>query len=562
MKKKLCIALAMIMTVGVVLSGCGVGAKNGETAGSDNKAEQGKQEGKKTSVVYGTPTAPAGTFNPIVSYMGSDGLVNDLVYTSLLDMKPDGSLTEYLAESYTVADDQKTIEFVLRDGVKWHDGEPLTAEDVEFTLESIAISPDDFSIVATIEGAQEFRDGKADRIKGIVIDGNKITLNLVGTFAPFLNKIGRCSIIPKHIWSEIPFEEWVKSTELLNNPVGSGPYKLTKYSSGESVELVANEEFFGGKPSINNFILKVVNVDSISAELSSGNIDIVDVKELKKSEVKDLENEGFVKHSISDDMYQYISFNMRLPIFQDKKLRQAITYAIDRQSILDKIVEGRGSMINSPFIPGGWATPEPSELNNYDYNPEKAIQLLEEAGYKDSDGDGIRENSKGDKLQFKLRCSNDSKTRENAVLYVKECLSKVGIDVEVSIEEDGLIAEDCIFNHNFEMYALNCYFSSDPDPYFWWSSESSSDEPGVGSFNFGAYKNDLVDEKIKAGQETMDQNERADYYLEVAKQINDDAPMIFLYVQNREIMTNPKLKGFNPGTFNLYYDVANWEMTE
>ena len=116
MKKKLCIALAMIMTVGVVLSGCG------ETAGSDNKAEQGKQEGKKTSVVYGTPTAPAGTFNPIVSYMGSDGLVNDLVYTSLLDMKPDGSLTEYLAESYTVSDDQKTIEFVLRDGVKWHDG--------------------------------------------------------------------------------------------------------------------------------------------------------------------------------------------------------------------------------------------------------------------------------------------------------------------------------------------------------------------------------------------------------------------------------------------------------
>ena len=112
------------------------------------------------------------------------------------------------------------------------------------------------------------------------------------------------------------------------------------------------------------------------------------------------------------------------------------------------------------------------------------------------------------------------------------------------------------------MYALNCYFSSDPDPYSWWHSDSATDEPGVGSFNFGSYKNDDVDEYIIEAEKTMDQNERAAYYLKVAKQINEDAPMIFLYVQNREIMTNPNLKGFDPGTFNVYYNVANWEMTE
>jgi len=579
MKKKICMTLALAMTVSAVLAGCGVGAKNegvtetkavsAETKADTNKntdastdANTDASTNADTSVIYGTPTAPVGTFNPIISYMGSDNLINDLVYSALLDMKPDGSLTGSLAESYSVSDDQKTIEFTIHDGVKWHDGDDLTVDDVIFTLESIAISPDDFSKVSRIEGAADFRDGKSEHMSGITVDGNKITIRLTETYAPFLNKIGRCGIIPKHIWGEIPFEEWGTKTELLNNPIGSGPYMLTKYNSGESVELKAFEDYFEGAPKIETFVLKVVNGDAIAAELSSGNIDIVDVKELKNSEVEDLENEGFVKHSISDDMYQYISFNMRMPIFQDKNLRQAITYAIDRQSILDNIVEGRGSLIGAPFIPGGWAEPAAGELNDYAYNPDKAIELLEASGWKDEDGDGIRENKDGEKLQFTLRCSNDSKTRENAVLYVKECLKKVGIDINVSIEEDSLIADDCIFNHNFEMYALNCYFSSDPDPYFWWHSDSATDEPGSGSFNFGSYKNDDVDKYIIEAENTMDQNERAAYYLKVAKQINEDAPMIFLYVQNREIMTNPNLKGFDPGTFNVYYNVANWEMTE
>lgn len=579
MKKKICMALALAMTVSSVLAGCGVGAKNegvtetkavsAETNTDTNKNTDTSTDANKdtstnadTSVIYGTPTAPVGTFNPMISYMGSDNLINDLVYSALLEMKPDGSLTESLAESYAISEDQKTIEFTLRDGVKWQDGEDLTVDDVVFTIETVALTSDDYSKVARIEGAADVRDGKAEHMSGITTDGNKITIQLTEVDATFLNKIGGRSIIPKHIWGEIPFAEWEKKTELLNNPVGSGPYMLTKYNSGESVELKAFEDYFEGAPKIETFVLKVVNGDAIAAELSSGNIDIVDVKELKNAEVEDLKAEGFVKHSIADDMYQYISFNMRMPIFQDKNLRQAITYAIDRQSILDNIVEGRGSLINAPFIPGSWAEPAEGELNDYAYNPDKAIELLEASGWKDEDGDGIRENKDGEKLQFTLRCSNDSKTRENAVLYVKECLKKVGIDINVSIEEDSLIADDCIFNHNYEMYALNCYFGSDPDPYFWWHSSSAYDEPGVGSFNFGSYKNDYVDENIVAAQQTMDQDERAAYYLKVAKQINEDAPMIFLYVQNREIMTNPNLKGFDPGTFNVYYNVANWEMTE
>ena len=147
-------------------------------------------------------------------------------------------------------------------------------------------------------------------------------------------------------------------------------------------------------------------------------------------------------------------------------------------------------------------------------------------------------------------------------MFVKECLKKVGIEVEVSIEEDGVIAEDCIYNHNFEMYALNCYFGKDPNPYFWWHSSSASDEEGVASFNFGSYKNASVDENIEKGLSTMDQNERKAAYTEVAKQINEDAPMVFLYVQNREIMCNSDLDGFDPGTFNVLYNVQKWSLAK
>ena len=571
-KKLLAMLLAVVMVLGV-LAGCGSAPAAPADNGSANNAAPAPAETKpaaetpadpvKDTVVYGTPTAPAGTFQPLLTYMGSDYDINSLVFAALLSTDAQGNVFPYLAESYEVADDSLSITFKLRQGVKWHDGEDVTMDDVIFTYEGIATSADDFGKISRVKGAQEYRDGKADSVEGlVVVDENTLRIEFTEAYAPVLKQLCVFEIIPEHIWGSIPQENWETQTQLLNYPIGCGPYKVTKYESGQYVQLEAYEDFFGGAPKIKNFIFKVVNQDAISAELMAGNVDIVNVKELRTSELEELAAAGLKTYSIPDEMYQYISFNLRLPIFQDKTLRQAMLYSIDRALILETIVEGRGVLLDSPFLPSGWASPAEGELNNYAYNPDLANKMLDDAGYADTDNDGVREAPDGTPLKFTLRCSNDSKTRENAVIYVKEAFAAIGVDVTVSIEEDAVVAEDCIYNHNFEMYALNCYFADDPNPYGWWHSDSASDEVGVGSFNFGSYKVDAVDAAIEAGMSTLNQEERAAHYLEVAKHINEDVPMIFLYVQDREMMTNPALEGFDPYTFNVFYNVHNWSFAQ
>ncbi|MCF6466558.1 peptide-binding protein [Clostridium sp. Cult2] len=569
MNKKIISLVLLLAMIACVFTGCG---NKQETPASEvNKSEETQTETKKETtvkdkIVYGAVIAPRGTFNPLLAYMGSDGVIDSVTYASLLRTAGDGSLQPYLAESYEVSEDQKVITFKLKENAKWQDGEPVTAEDVAFTFNTMGhkdFTGGDFEKVEKLVGAHEYYEGKVDSIKGIqVIDDYTVTLEFSEVYAPALNKLGTCGIVAKHIWSEIPIDKWDDQTEMLNYPIGCGPYKVVKYEPGQYVEMEAFEDFFAGAPKTKKLIYKVINDDAIAAELKSGNIDLVGVKNLKTSEIDSLKDLGLKLVSMPDNMYQYVGINMRMPIFRDKNLRQAFNYAVDRELIVEKLVEGRGATLDVPFLPSGWAYPPEGTLNTYKYDPEKAKSLLEESGWIDRDGDGIRENEAGEKLQFTMKCSNDSKIREQAVLVIQESWKEVGIDIEVSVEEDAKMANDCIFDHDFELYALNCYFGSDPDPYGWWHSDSATDEKGVGSFNFGSYKNDKVDECIEKANATLDQEERKAYYLEVAKQINEDAPMMFLYVQDKEVMHNPNLKGYEPSTFNEFYNVHNWVIEE
>lgn len=557
MKKKIISIITAAVLSLTMLVGCGA-------KGSSDESSSGAQEQStsKDKIVYALDTAPTGVFNPLLSSTRYDGNVNSIVYASLMDVDDKGDLKNYLAEDYSISEDQKIITFKLKSNAKWHDGKPVTAEDMAFTLQSMAngkYTGNNYDDVEKIKGAKAYHEGKSDSIEGIKVeDDTTITIEFEEAYAPALTNLSTLGIIPKHIWSQIPIENWEKETAALNNPVGCGPYKVTKFESGQYVEFEAAEDFFEGKPKTSKLIFKVVNPDTIQAELKSGNIDIASVKDMRKSDIEGLKTEGLKSVEFSDFMFQYMGINLRLPIFQDVKVRQAFMYAIDRNLMVDKLLEGRGEVVNTPMLPNRWGYPKASDIKDYAFNIDTAKNLLKEAGWEDRNNDGVVENAAGEKMHLTLKCPVGSKTREQSAVIIQESLKQIGVEIEVLTMEFSTLMDEVVSNHEFDLYMMGNTLSLDPDPKPFWHSSAATDEKGVEGYNIVSYKNDKVDELIEKGLSTLNQEERQGYYEEIGKILNEDVAQVYLFLQKNEMMYNGKLKGYEPSTFNNFNNVHNW----
>lgn len=552
-KRLLSMLIAANLLIGLSITGC------------SDKTD--KKTGKiKDKIVYALNTSPTGVFNPLICDTRYDVKVNDIIYDPLLIINEDGSIQPCIAESYKISDNQKELTLNLNPKAKWHDDKPITAEDVAFTLYSM-LDPNytggSAGELGNIIGAKSFTEGKTKSIKGIkVINDNTITISFEKIYSPSLNAILNLKPIPKHVWSKVPIKNWDKETKLLNNPIGSGAYKLNKFESGQYVELEAFNNYFNGKAKTNKIILKTTNPDTLQAEFKNGNVDIANVNDMSKSEVETLKKDGFDTTTYPDYMFQYMGFNLREKKFQDKKVRQAFMYAIDRKLLVDKLLEGNGEVINTPLLPTSWAYPKDVKLNEYNYNIEKAKSLLKEAGWSDKNNDGILENSKGEKFIAELKYPTGLKSREQTALIIQESLKKVGIDIKLSSMEFSTLMEQVVANHEFDLYLMGNTLSLDPNPKPFWSSKAASDKKGEQGWNIVSYKNPKVDTLLNKGLATINQDERKEVYAEFGKILNEDVPEAFLYVENNEIMYTAKLKEFKPSTFDEFNNIKNWYIEE
>lgn len=548
-KKLLSVALAAVLSASLLV-GCG------------NKGGGSSSGEAKDTIVYSMNTAPEGIFNPLISNVNIDKYVTSVVYASLMTVNDKGEQEPYLATESKVSDDMKKITYTLSDKAVWHDGEKVTANDVAYTFKAMAdpnYTGGYYGDVQAVKGAEAYHNGEAEDIEGIkVIDDKTIEIEFEKVYAPGVTNLGNVEIIPEHIWSKVDPGEWTKQTELLNNPVGCGPYKLTEYKTGSHVKFEAATDFFGGEVKTPNLVFKAINADTTQAEFKGGNVDIANVESLRKADVDALTSEGLKTVSYDNYMFTYMGFNLRKESLKDAKVRQAIMYAIDRQSILDNIVEGRGSIVNAPLLPSSWAYPEESELEQYKYDVEKAKSLLKEAGWEDKDGDGIVENANGEKLELTIDCQNDHEVRQKTATAIQESLKAAGIAVEIDTMEYSALMDKAVANHDFDLYMMGNTLSLDPDPKPMWASTAISNEPGVIGYNIVAYNNPETDKLIEEGNATLDQNERKSIYGEFAKILNRDVPEAYLFCQNVERVYNPGLEGYKPSTFNEFYNVHNW----
>lgn len=556
MKRKSILLLAGLMLVSFLAYGCG--NKETQTAPQANNNQNTATTStpqKGGTVRYAIWSSPKGVFHPTLYNDIYDGRVNQLVYSTLLTIDENNKFVPNLAESYEVSSDNLTITFKLNKKAKWHDGQPVTAADVAYTFTTIAdpaYTGPRFGEIDKIAGAQDYHDKKADKISGIkIIDDNTISFTYSEIFAPALANFSIRAIIPKHIWEKVPVADWDKQTDLLKNPIGSGPFKMSKFVPDQYVELVKNDDYFLGAPNLDKFILKVSNQDTAQSELIKGDLDIAALSSLKQKDIDTYKSSGMTVYEFTGAGYQFMTENLNNEFFKDKKVRQALVYAINRKAMVDKLLEGHGALLNTPFIPSSWAYPKDG-LNTYDYNLDKAKQLLKEAGWENKNG--ILEKG-GKQFKVTLKYPTGNKVREQSAPIIQQNLKDVGIDVQLASMDFATLKADVSDKHDYELALMGFSLELDPaDAKTYWLS-SIANKPG---FNLANFVNEKSDSLLAEGAKYLDQDKRKASYQEWAKLMNNEVPFVYLYDQNEGRAYTPKLKGYKPLTYVEFPNVEKW----
>lgn len=533
------------------------------SAGGKTETADAKASMLADQLTYAVSASPEGKFNPLISDTQYDDYVNALVYGSLLKLNAKIELEPALAAKYEVSKDNKTITFILKEGLTFHDGKPLTAEDVKFTLECLAhpkYEGELVSYVQSIKGFKDFNGGKTESLSGLVVK-NAATIEIMfeDPYAPAVINIGTLGLLPKHIWKDVPPNEWAKKTELLSQPVGCGPYKLETFKNGSYVKLTAFDKYYGGKPKMQQFILKVVNEATVQAELLQGSVDIADVSNIKNADVKQLASKGITVVRYPNSKVQYMGFNLRDSRL-DLNVRTAIAYGIDRHAIVKGLIEGNGVVLDTPMVPSLWSYPQKG-LINYKADVNRAKEYLKKAGYEDTNGDGFVDKN-GKNLQLVLTVPKGDKIREQTGPIIQAHLKAIGIDIVLEAMDFNATMQKVVGNHEFDLYLMGNTLDPDPDPTPYWYSTQATDEKGNYGWNIAAFRSKKADELLDLNRKQLNMAERKATLQEFGILLNKELPWIPLYAADIAKAYRSAVQGYTPNTFVDFYNVENWVVTK
>lgn len=536
MKRKLfLVSMALVLVLSIFATACS-GNKNDAGGNVDpNKPVDGG------SVTFTLFSAPKGIFNPIMYEDAYDAYVIEWAFEPLWDYNEELQITTDLglAEKVEFSEDKKTLTITMKKNAKWHDGEPVTIDDIIFTWETIA-HPDykgvRFSQVAMIKGAQEKHDKKADKISGITkVDDYTVKVELTSPIANILDQLWSWPI-PEHVYKDVNVAEMGADAASKSGKVGNGQFKVKEVKANEYVILERNPDYYKGKPHLDQIVLKVVGQDVAVAALKKGEVDFLEQVAPKEFDQLSKDPNVVVKE-VPDFGYQYLGFNHNSPKLQDKKLRQAIAYAINRKAMVDGLLKGHGYVLNQHIPSASWAYNEKLE-NAYPYDVEKAKALLAEAGYKDVNNDGFVEDPQGKPFSLKLDYPTGNPVREQSAPIIAQDLKKAGIKVDVAQPREVAAHYEAVEQDKVEMYLAGWSLTPDPDPTGIWLSTDA--------FNYLNYKNPKSDQLIKDAvtkPEAFTEEGRKKLLEEWTNLINDEVPQVFLYGQNEIYAISKRVQG-------------------
>ncbi|HDV6033457.1 TPA: ABC transporter substrate-binding protein, partial [Staphylococcus pseudintermedius] len=551
------------LIVVVVLSACG---KNGnETSNTSNKT--GKSDAKGGTLTVGIAEPPEGNFQSIFTGSTGDSNVIDFFNDSLIDVGDDLKIKPKILSWEKDKNDDLKYTFKVKKGIQWQDGNPFTINDWVFTLETLADPDYDgprYSGVAVIQGAEEKRNGQADRISGIKkIDYYTAEITFKEHKANNLLELWTSAPISEKVFKDIPVKDMAKSDAVRKNPIGIGPYKVKRIVDGESVELVKNKDYWRGEPNIDNINLRVVEQTSMTQALENGDIDMATITAPIAKEIKDSGSENLQLLQAPSTSYAIVGFVLNdydkkaqkigkeRPKYQDKKLRQAMAYAINRKEWIDAFYYGYGKPLNGLIPSAHWSGAKEGDVKEYKYDVDKAKQLLDEGGYKDKDGDGFREDPQGKPFVVNLKhYAGSNPTFEPRTAALKGYWEKVGLKTKVEMEEFGKYSSDLEkSSKDMEVYFRTWQQGSDPDPSELYRSTALWNESRYNNPKADKILDEAVDTKVVGD----DNDKRKEKYLEWQKIMAEDVPVIPIVeledvtaVSSRVKNFEVSLKGSNP----------------
>jgi peptide/nickel transport system substrate-binding protein len=492
--------------------------------------------------------AEAATLNGILTHDTASSRVISMITKTLIINHPVTTEPEpELAEDWEISDDGVEYVFNLREDVTWHDGEQLTADDVVFTFET-HMDPDTGSPRHT---------QLVDRIESVeAVDDYTVQFTLNRPVSAFLQANLTNYIVPEHILGDVDPADLAShpySTGEAGTTIGCGPFVFEEWISDDHVTLSSYEDFYRGAPNIDQWIRRIVPDQTVLAQqLGTGEIDYAGVEE---SDVETLEAQDNVNLTTYDTFgFTYYAYQLdpeRTTLFQEPEVRQALLYALDRQALIDAIRFGIGKVAVGTMPVASWAYNPDGIDRHYDYDPDRARELLAEAGWEEGD-DGVLERD-GERFSFEVYTNSGNQIREQYVAVMQEQWREIGIECIPQTEEWNAFLERFDSTRDFEMILIGFSWGVDPDQETMWHTDAQE-----GGFNRVRYSNPEVDELLEQGLATTDPDERIEIYTEMQNIILEDLPLAILDFPQGIVGVNQRCHNIFPNDAAFTANAHEW----
>jgi peptide/nickel transport system substrate-binding protein len=446
------------------------------------------------------------------------------------------------AESWTISDDKLTYTFKLRGDLKWSDGTPMTSADYKFAFDNASKPENKYPYISNLELIASYE----------ALDPQTIVIKMEEPIAVGLEAANAVTPLPKHVWEGLDWSDPSKNPQIMAPTIASGPVKLREWRKDDHATFEANDNYYRGRPLLDGYTIRIVPSQEIAFQmLKSGEVDTAPITPDNYAEVKTNPNLNLYEWWPARATWSYLGFNLRRPHFQEVELRRALSHAIDRRAIAERIQNNLAQPTHSIYPPTTWV--HNPNVPKYEYDPAKARQMLDEAGWTVGP-DGVRQKD-GNSLKLRILFGpNTNKVRERVATVTQQWLKDIGVDSEIQgLEWGAYLSALKTEPYDWDLFLGAWQATIEPH----WMNQIWR-EDSIPELNSVAYVNEKVEALFEQGVKEFDLEKRKNIYQEIQQVISEDAPYVFTTFPMSYEAINKRIGGIEATPLGTGHNVEKW----